>query len=161
MDATLILIDSDAELARARALVDELWNSSDPTDVARLEAQARLVAAYEEKKWPRRPPSVADLIRHLMDQHGLTRADLIPLLGTASRVSEVMRGKKGLSWRWCSVCTRGFACRPICSFRLRRSRRPGVPRSERRLEPDRWRVPGVELIFDHSMSCSSFTVARS
>ena len=32
-----------------------LWNSSDPTDVARLEAQARLVAAYEEMKWPRRP----------------------------------------------------------------------------------------------------------
>jgi HTH-type transcriptional regulator/antitoxin HigA len=64
MDATLILIDSDAELARARALVDELWNSSEPTDVARLEAQARLVTAYEEKKWPRRPPSVADLIRH-------------------------------------------------------------------------------------------------
>jgi len=42
-------------------------------------------------------PSVADLIRHLMDQHSLTRADLIPLLGTASRVSEVLRGKKGLS----------------------------------------------------------------
>jgi len=42
-------------------------------------------------------PSVADLIRHLMDQHGLTRADLIPLLGTPSRVSEVLRGKKGLS----------------------------------------------------------------
>ena len=45
----------------------------------------------------RRPPSVADLIRHLMDQHGLSRADLIPLLGTPSRVSEVMRGKEGLS----------------------------------------------------------------
>src|SRR6266851_4036930 len=96
MDATL-LIDSDAELLRARALVDQLWNSSDPTDVARLGAQARLIAAYEEKKWHRRPPSVADLIRHLMDQHGLTRVDLIPLLGTPSRVSEVLRGKKGLS----------------------------------------------------------------
>ena len=93
MDAILILIDSDAELLRARALVDQLWNSNDPADVARLEAQARLVAAYEEMKWPRRPPSVADLIRHLMDQHGLTRADLIPLLGTPSRVSEVMHGK--------------------------------------------------------------------
>ena len=97
MDATLILIDSDAELLRARALVDQLWNSNDPADVARLEAQARLVAGYEEMKWLRRPPCVADLIRHLMDQHGLTRADLIPLLGTPSRVSEVMRGKKGLS----------------------------------------------------------------
>ena len=74
MDATLILIDGDAELLRARPL-DQLWNSTDPADVARLEAQARLVAAYEEMKWPRRPPSVADLIRHLMDQRGLTRAD--------------------------------------------------------------------------------------
>jgi hypothetical protein len=73
MDATLILIDGDAELLRAQALVDQLWSSNDPADIARLEAQARLIAAYEEKKWPRRPPSVADLIRHLMDQHGLTR----------------------------------------------------------------------------------------
>ena len=97
MDATIILIDGDAELLRARALVDQLWNSNDPADVARLEAQARLIAAYEEMKWPRRPPSVGDLIRHLMDQHGLTGADLIPLLGTPSRVSEVMRGKKGLT----------------------------------------------------------------
>lgn len=97
MDATLILIDSDAELARARALVDRLWNSSDLADIARLEAQARLIAAYEERKWPRRLPSTADLIRHLMDQHGLTRTDLVPILGTPSRVSEVLRGKKGLS----------------------------------------------------------------
>ena len=72
MDATLILIDGDAELARARALVDRLWQSDDPADIARLAAQARLIAAYEESKWPRRPPSTADLIRHLMDQHGLT-----------------------------------------------------------------------------------------
>jgi HTH-type transcriptional regulator/antitoxin HigA len=32
-----------------------------------------------------------------MDQHGLTRADMVPVLGTPSRVSEVLRGKKGLS----------------------------------------------------------------
>ncbi|MGA8613910.1 MAG: XRE family transcriptional regulator [Xanthobacteraceae bacterium] len=97
MDATLIVIDSAAELTRARALVDRLWDSEDPADVAKLQAQARLIAAYEESRWPRRPPSTADLIRHLMDQHGLTRADMVPILGTASRVSEVLRGKKGLS----------------------------------------------------------------
>src|SRR5208282_6882674 len=97
MDANLILIDSAAELARARALVDRLWESDDPADIARLQAQARLIAAYEESQWPRRPPRTAELIRHLMDQHGLTRADMVPLLGTPSRVSEVLRGKKGLS----------------------------------------------------------------
>jgi HTH-type transcriptional regulator/antitoxin HigA len=97
MDAVLVLIDSDAELTRACSLVERLWDSNDPADIARLEAQARLIAAYEESKWPRRPPSTAELIRHLMDQHGLTRADLVPILGTPSRVSEVLRGKKALS----------------------------------------------------------------
>jgi HTH-type transcriptional regulator/antitoxin HigA len=97
MDATLILIDSDTELTRARALVDRLWSSDDPSDIARLQAQASLIAAYEEGKWPRLPPSTADLIRHLMDQHGLTRTDMVPILGSRSRVSEILRGKKGLS----------------------------------------------------------------
>src|SRR5437763_1353933 len=97
MDATLIVIDSESELARARALVDRLWDSDKPADIARLQAQARLIAAYEENNWPRRPPRMAELIRHLMDQHGLTRVDMVPILGTPSRVSEVLAGKKGLS----------------------------------------------------------------
>lgn len=97
MDATVILIDSEAELTRARALVDRLWRSDAARDMARLEAQARLIAAYEERKWPRRRPSIASLIRHLMDEHGLTRADMVPILGTPSRVSEVLGGKMGLS----------------------------------------------------------------
>jgi HTH-type transcriptional regulator/antitoxin HigA len=97
MDATLIIIDSDAELARAEALVMRLMASNDPTDRTRLEAQARLVAAYEEQRWPQRRARPAAVIEYLMDQHGLTRADLVPILGTASRVSEVLSGKKGLS----------------------------------------------------------------
>lgn len=97
MDATLIVIDSDAELERARALVGRLMASDDASAIARLQAQARLIAAYEEQKWPRRMPSTGEIVRYLMDQHGLTRADMVPILGTASRVSEVLRGKKGLS----------------------------------------------------------------
>jgi HTH-type transcriptional regulator / antitoxin HigA len=97
MDATLVVIDSDAELARARTLVDGLMTSQDPADLARLQAQARIIAAYEETRWPRHPPGTAEMIRYLMDQHGLTRVDLAPMLGTPSRVSEVLSGKKGLS----------------------------------------------------------------
>ena len=97
MDATLIVIDSDAELVRARKLVDRLMSSNDPADIARLSAQARLIAAYEESKWPRRTPKASDVVRYLMEQHGLARADMIPILGTESRVSEILSGKKGLS----------------------------------------------------------------
>ena len=59
MDATLVLIDSDSELVRARALIDRLMTSDDAADIARLQAQARLVAGYEETKWPRRAPSTS------------------------------------------------------------------------------------------------------
>ena len=97
MDATLIVIDSDAELARARALVDGLMNSDDPADAARLAAQGRLIAAYEQEKWPPRRPKTAEVLRYLMEQHGLRRVDLVPLLGTADRVGEVLRGRKELS----------------------------------------------------------------
>jgi HTH-type transcriptional regulator/antitoxin HigA len=97
MDATLIIIDSDAELARAHALVEKLMTSAKPSDVVRLRAQARLIAAYEQERHPPRAARPADILRYLMDQHGLSSADMVPILGTASRVSEVLRGKKGLS----------------------------------------------------------------
>jgi iron complex outermembrane receptor protein len=71
--------------------------SNDPADQARMTAQARLIEAYERARWPRRAPSLPDLLTYLMDQHDLSRADLVPLLGTPSRVSEVLTGKRQLS----------------------------------------------------------------
>ena len=76
MDAALILIVAMRNsLAPAPALIGSGSRTSQPT----------LLAAYEEGKWPRRPPGTSDLIRRLMDQHGLARADLVPILGTPSR----------------------------------------------------------------------------
>jgi HTH-type transcriptional regulator/antitoxin HigA len=97
MKATLIVIENDADHAEAKALVEQLMGSNDPADLARMAAQARLVEAYERIRWPRRSPSLPDLLTYLMEQHGLSRADLVPLLGTPSRVSEVLNGKRELS----------------------------------------------------------------
>jgi HTH-type transcriptional regulator / antitoxin HigA len=97
MKATLIVIENDADHQAAKALVSRLMGSNDPTDRARMAAQARLIEAYERLRWPRRPPTVPGLLAYLMDQHALTRADLVPLLGSASRVSEVLNGKRTLS----------------------------------------------------------------
>ena len=97
MKATLIIIEDDNDHAQAKALIDELMGSEDAADRARMMAQARLIEAYERSRWPRRRPTLPDLLTYLMDQHGLSRADLVPLLGTASRVSEVLNGKRELS----------------------------------------------------------------
>jgi HTH-type transcriptional regulator/antitoxin HigA len=93
----LFIIENDRDHAQARALIEKLMGSSDVADRARMTAQARLIEAYERARWPRRTPTLPDLLTYLMDQHGLSRADLVPLLGTPSRVSEVLNGKRELS----------------------------------------------------------------
>ncbi len=97
MKTTLIVIETDQDLMEAQALVMRLMHSSDERATARLQAQARLIEAYEMRRWPPRPVKIADLLRYLMDQHTLSRADLAPILGSHSRVSEVLNGKKQLS----------------------------------------------------------------
>ena len=97
MKATLIVIENEKDHVQAKALVEELMRSENVADRARMVAQARLIEAYERARWPRRIPTLPDLLTYLMDQHGLSRVDLVPLLGTPSRVSEVLNGKRDLS----------------------------------------------------------------
>jgi len=97
MKATLIIIENANDHAQAKALIDELMGSEDAADRAGMMAQARLIEAYERSRWPRRRPTLPGLLTYLMDQHGLSRADLVPLLGAASHVSEVLNGKRQLS----------------------------------------------------------------
>ncbi len=97
MKTTLIAIENDADHVQAKALVGKLMGSRRSDDRVRLVAQARLIEAYERSRWPRSVPTLPDLLNYLMEQHGLSRSDLVPLLGTASRVSEVMNGKRELS----------------------------------------------------------------
>jgi HTH-type transcriptional regulator / antitoxin HigA len=97
MKATLVIVENDRDHQQAKALVEKLMDSTNPSDQARLIVQARLIEAYEQGRWPRRTPTLPQLLAYLMDQHGLTRAQLAEFLGTPSRVSEIMTGKRELS----------------------------------------------------------------
>ena len=97
MKAEVIVIENERDLAAARALVAALGGSRKRTDIARLRAQGLLLQAYETARWPRSTPSAADLLRYAMEQHDLSPADLAPVLGTRSRVSEILNGKRPLT----------------------------------------------------------------
>ncbi len=97
MKATLIVIQDEADHAEAKRLVSKLMGSTDPRDRARLQAQARLIEAYERAKWPRAAPSLPAFSATCWISTVCPRADLVPLLGTPSRVSEVLSGKRDLS----------------------------------------------------------------
>jgi HTH-type transcriptional regulator/antitoxin HigA len=97
MKTELIVIENEKDLGAARALVAALGRSRKAADIARLRAQALLLKEYEESCWPVKPVSPAEVIRYAMEQHGLNSADMVPILGTRSRVSEVLSGKRPLT----------------------------------------------------------------
>jgi HTH-type transcriptional regulator/antitoxin HigA len=56
-----------------------------------------LIEDFEEKRYrlPRGKPT--DVLRFLMEQHGLLQKDLVDVFGTRSIVSEVLNGKRELN----------------------------------------------------------------
>jgi HTH-type transcriptional regulator/antitoxin HigA len=62
-----------------------------------LELWVHQVEVYENARYPIAPPEPLEAIRFRMEQQGLKPADLIPYLGSKSRVSEVLSGRRTLS----------------------------------------------------------------
>ena len=96
MKAKVIKTDSDyaAALARIEKLMDAKRNTPQGDE---LELLSLLVHDYEEKVFPIDKPDPVAAIRFRMEQQGLQPKDLVPLLGSRSRVSEVLSGRRSLS----------------------------------------------------------------
>ncbi len=56
-----------------------------------------LVEAYEDKHIPMECPSPEAAIKFCMDQRGLGPRDLVPFIGSPSKVSQVLSGKRQLT----------------------------------------------------------------
>ncbi len=93
------IIKTKAEYDRAVAEVERLMDLESPSRDERrqLELGAHLVSEYEDGKWPVPMPTPVEAILFRMDQQGLTRKDLVPMMGRPSKVSEVLNGKRSLS----------------------------------------------------------------
>jgi HTH-type transcriptional regulator/antitoxin HigA len=91
-------IRSDADHADALRRIDELMDAEPGTPEAdELDVLATLVEAYEDRHFPIADPDPLAAIQFRMEQLGLTRKDLEPLLGSRGRVSEVLNGRRALS----------------------------------------------------------------
>jgi HTH-type transcriptional regulator/antitoxin HigA len=62
-----------------------------------LEILALLVEKYEETHWQIAAPDPIEAIKYRMEELGLKQKDLVPIIGSKSKVSEVLNRKIGLS----------------------------------------------------------------
>ncbi len=86
--------DYNASLER----IEALWGSAPGTaEGDELDVLLTLVRVYEETNHPVPPPSPLEAIKFVMDQKGLRQADLVHFIGSRSKVSEVLNGKRPLT----------------------------------------------------------------
>ncbi len=98
MAADLKPIRTAADHEAALAEVARLWGAKSGTPEGdRLDVLATLIDAYEARHHPMDPPDPIEAIRFRMEQQGLSRKDLEPLIGHRGRVAEVLGRRRGLS----------------------------------------------------------------
>lgn len=86
--------DYDASMSR----IEALWGAEAGTPEGdELDVLLTLAQVYAEEHHPVPPPSPIEAIKFVMDQRGLKQADLVPFIGSRSKVSEVLSGKRPLT----------------------------------------------------------------
>jgi HTH-type transcriptional regulator/antitoxin HigA len=91
-------IRTEKDHAAAIARIGELMGAAPDTPAGEeLDILATLVDAYESKHHVIDAPDPIAAIRFRMEQQGLTRKDLEPIIGSRARVSEVMTRKRSLT----------------------------------------------------------------
>lgn len=98
MTGDLKPIRTEADYEEALVEVERLWGSKTGSpDGDRLDVLATLIDAYEARRYPMDPPDPIEAIRFRMEQQGMTRRDLEPMIGPRNRVADVMNRRRSLS----------------------------------------------------------------
>ena len=113
------VIHSEAENERCTAVLETLLRKQNRSaEEDRLaELLTLLIEEFEEREYalPKKAGPV-DILRHLMEANGLRQADLLDVFGTASVISEVLKGKRELSKAHIAKLSERFCISPALFF---------------------------------------------
>ena len=91
-------VRTESDYVAALARVDELMDAElGSPEGEELDILVDLVELYESKHEPMGYPSPVAAIEFRMDQQGLAPRDLVPFIGSRSKVSEVLSGKRSIT----------------------------------------------------------------
>ena len=96
------VITSEEEHERATAIVESLMGKGERNlsaeEDALLDLLTNLIRDYEASAYPSRPKCKPhEMVAFLLEQRGLKPSDLWIVLGSRSRVSEILAGKRAIS----------------------------------------------------------------
>jgi len=95
-------------IGRIYELIQSTENAIEPdtAEGEELELLSLLVELYEKEHYPIEAPNPIEAIKFRMEQMNLKQADVAPLFGGKTRVSEVLNGKRPLSLKMITLLHR-------------------------------------------------------
>lgn len=105
------VIKTERDYEEALKLVEELMGCDpDPDSVEgeQLSLLSTLIQDYEARSFPKTLPNPIEAIKFRMEQAKLKPADLIPYIGSRSRVSEILSGKRQLTLEMVRALSEGL-----------------------------------------------------
>jgi HTH-type transcriptional regulator/antitoxin HigA len=95
------VIETEAEYRRMLARLELLMEKDDaaisPEEGRLLKLLAMLLEEYEDRNIPLPAAKPGKMLRHLLTEKGLRQGDLVPVIGSKSRVSEIIAGSRSIS----------------------------------------------------------------
>ena len=110
---------NEKEYEKLLAFADELMDWSrhhkDERAASLLNLIAGNIEAYENQHFPSRKIAAVDMLRFLMDEHGLGQGDL-PEIGSQSLVSKILNGERQLTLEHIRSLSKRFGVSPAVFF---------------------------------------------
>lgn len=89
--------------------IEELWGAKkDTPEGDELDLLVTLVESYEMKHYPISVPDPIEAIKFRMEQMDMTKADMVKYIGSQSRVSEILNGKRKLTLKMVKSLYKGL-----------------------------------------------------
>jgi HTH-type transcriptional regulator / antitoxin HigA len=101
----------DAAVDQLDALVDEIGDRPADPRYRLIETLSVLIEAYDDRHSPMPDVSGADMLRFLMQQHGLAQ-NRLPEVGSQGVVSEILSGQRQLNVRQIRALAERFGVEP-------------------------------------------------
>ena len=91
-------IKNEEDYSQTLSYIENLMNAKPNTpQMDELEVLTTLVEAYEEQHYKIEAPDPIEAIKFRMEQEGLKQKDLVAIVGSKSRVSEILNKKRKLT----------------------------------------------------------------
>jgi HTH-type transcriptional regulator / antitoxin HigA len=112
------IIESEEQLAAYTKALYSLTAEPQPTraQVKAIELLTLLIERYEEAHYEVPKASAADVLRFLLERHGLKQRDLAKYLGGESVVSEILSGRRKLNASHIEQLSKRFHVSPAVFF---------------------------------------------